>query len=107
MSNIEIHRTREDAADAAVHDHATECTCGEVDEDLPEFDVQTIPHAIRHQAIFGAVEALKPGAGLIISANHNPLPLLAQLEARYEDRFSVSYLDQGPDRWRILIRNAA
>ncbi len=104
MSNIEIHRSREQAASQS---HAADCTCGEVNEDLPEFDVQTIPHAIRHSAIFGAIDALKPGAALIISATHNPIPLLSQLEARYGDQFTTKYLERGPERWRILIRNAA
>lgn len=102
MSNIEIHGSRDELVEQA---HT--CTCGELDEDLPEMDVQTIPHAIRHAAIFGAVDALKPGGGLIISANHQPVPLLAQLQLRYGDEFSTSFLEKGPERWRILIRRAA
>lgn len=102
MANIDIQPSRDEAA-AAPHEVA--CTCGEANEDLPEIDVQTIPHAIRHAAIFGATDNLRPGAAVIISANHNPLPLLAQLELRYGDAYSTTYLEKGPERWRVVIRN--
>lgn len=81
--------------------HGHSCACGEADEALPELDVQTIPHAVRHAAIFGALEAIAPRGGMIISATHNPLPLLAQLEQRHPGRFETSYIEEGPERWRI------
>ncbi|MGO1582709.1 MAG: DUF2249 domain-containing protein, partial [Actinomycetaceae bacterium] len=47
------------------------CACGHTGEDaMPELDVQQIPHAVRHGAIFGALDQLHPGAGLVIRANH-------------------------------------
>ncbi len=104
MSGIEIHRSR----DAAVDQSPTAgCTCGEADEELPELDVQTIPHAIRHASIFGAIDSLRAGSGLIVSATHDPVPLLTQLQARHGDRYTATYLDRGPERWRILVRHAA
>lgn len=105
MVNIEIHRSREDAVGQRP-DQQT-CACGEHDEGIPELDVQTIPHAVRHAAIFGAIESLAVGGALIISATHDPVPLLTQLEARHGDAFSADYRDRGPERWRILIRRAA
>ncbi|WP_417562236.1 DUF2249 domain-containing protein [Microbacterium sp.] len=104
MADIEIHGSKEEAAQSS---HATDCTCGELNEDLPEMDVQQIPHAIRHAMIFGAVDALKPGAGLIISASHAPMPLLAQLELRYGDKVTATFVEKGPERWRVLLRRAA
>lgn len=80
------------------------CACGETDEGVPELDVQTIPHAVRHASIFGALGALHPGFALIISATHDPVPLLMQLEQRFGDAYTARYLDRGPERWRILIR---
>lgn len=80
------------------------CACGETNEEIPELDVQTIPHAVRHAAIFGALTALHPGFALIISATHDPVPLLLQLEQRFGDTYGATYLDRGPERWRILIR---
>lgn len=103
MDHIEIQRTREDARPQRTGG----CGCGGHDDELPELDAQAIPHAVRHAAIFGAIESLQPGAAMVISATHNPLPLLAQLEARHGGAFHTRYLDEGPERWRILIRNAA
>ena len=103
MADIEFHRSRE----AALHETGDAgCACGGHDEELPELDVQTIPHAIRHAAIFGAIEALRPGFGLVISATHDPVPLLDQLRAKHGDGYATRYLDSGPERWRILVRNA-
>ena len=104
MQNIDIHSSREAAAAGSA---GGGCACGGHDEQLPELDVQTIPHAIRHAAIFGALESLRPGFGIVISATHDPVPLLTQLRERHADRFDARYLDEGPERWRILIRNVA
>ena len=78
------------------------CGCGHADEPgLPELDSRTIPHAIRHATIFGALDAVKPGAGMILVANHEPRPLLGQLEQRWPGRFDVSYVERGPEVWRL------
>lgn len=85
-----------------------QCACGGHDEaGVPELDVRTIPHAIRHATIFGALEGLRPGAGLLLAADHDPLPLLSQLEQRAPGAFEVSYRESGPVLWRLeLTRNA-
>ena len=101
MAHIDIHRSKEEAVDQPQNGT---CACGGHDEALPELDVQTIPHAIRHASIFGAIESLNTGGGMVISATHNPLPLLEQLRARHGDTYSTEYLDEGPERWRLLIQ---
>lgn len=85
------------------------CACGEVDgSGYPELDARAIPHAIRHATIFGALESVRPGAGLELVAPHDPLPLLDQLEQRWPGAFSVSYLERGPEAWRLcLVRSDA
>ena len=103
MAHIDIHRTREEAHGAAV----TGCACGEHTEGVPELDVQTIPHAVRHSAIFGVLDGLRPGFAVIISATHDPVPLLEQLEQRSPGLFHTEYLDRGPERWRIAFRRLA
>ena len=107
MAGIDIHRSREEAIDQRPIGTSGSCACGEHDEGVPELDVQTIPHAIRHAAIFGAIESLTVGGGLVISATHDPVPLLTQLAQRHGDAFTAEYRDRGPERWRILIRRAA
>jgi uncharacterized protein (DUF2249 family) len=85
------------------------CTCGEVDgPGYPELDARAVPHAIRHATIFGALDAVRPGAGLVLVAPHDPLPLLAQVEQRAPGVFEVSYLERGPQAWRIaFVRRTA
>ena len=81
-----------------------ECTCDESSEpDHPVLDARAVPHAIRHATVFGALDAIRPGRGLILVAPHDPLPLLAQLEKRSPETFSVTYLERGPEAWRLAI----
>ena len=98
----------EDAQPADAADGGHQCACGGHDEaGLPELDVRVIPHAIRHATIFGALDGLRPGAGLVLVADHDPLPLLAQLEQRTPGAYAVDYRDAGPDVWRLeLVRRA-
>jgi uncharacterized protein (DUF2249 family) len=78
------------------------CSCGHSDPaGHPELDARSIPHAIRHATIFGALETVRPGAGLVLVAPHDPLPLLKQIGERWPDTFSVEYLESGPDAWRL------
>lgn len=80
------------------------CACGgHDDEGLAELDTRVIPHAIRHATIFGALDGLAPGRGILLVANHNPLPLLAQLEQRAAGKFAVEYLEQGPETFRLSM----
>jgi len=84
------------------------CGCGGQDvADHPVLDARTIPHAIRHATIFGALDAVPAGAGLVLVAPHDPLPLLAQLAERSHDGFTVSYLERGPEAWRLLLERVA
>ncbi|GAB3260429.1 hypothetical protein GCM10027448_32790 [Nocardioides dilutus] len=83
------------------------CSCGEVDgPGYPELDVRAIPHAIRHATVFGALESVRPGAGLELVAPHDPLPLLDQVQARWPGVFSVSYVERGPEAWRLSLVRA-
>ena len=83
------------------------CSCGHQDHDIPELDARTIPHAIRHGAIFGALSQVQPGSAMILVAPHDPLPLLAQIADREGGAVRHSYLQEGPDAWRILLERAA
>ncbi|HET7350209.1 MAG TPA: DUF2249 domain-containing protein [Marmoricola sp.] len=85
------------------------CGCGEQDGagDV-ELDARTVPHAIRHATIFGALDSLGVGTALVLVAPHDPVPLLAQLEQRSPGAFEVSYLERGPEAWRLrLLRRGA
>jgi len=79
------------------------CGCGCGDDGVPALDVRTIPHAIRHGSVFGALGAVPPGGALVLVAPHDPKPLLAQIDQREHGAISVSYLETGPDVWRLLL----
>jgi uncharacterized protein (DUF2249 family) len=85
-----------------------ECGCGHQDSDgvLPELDARAVPHAIRHATIFGALDSVGAGGGMVLVAPHDPLPLLAQLEQRSPGLFSVDYLESGPEAWRVRFIRA-
>ena len=78
------------------------CNCGHDDEPgYPVLDARTVPHSIRHATIFGALDAVHAGGGLVLLAPHDPLPLLDQVAQRHPGRFDVSYLQRGPKTWRL------
>lgn len=85
-----------------------QCGCGHDDPAgvLPELDARLVPHAIRHGAIFGALDAVGAGGGMILVAPHDPLPLLAQVEERSPGVFSVDYVERGPEAWRVRFIRA-
>ncbi|BBU69159.1 DUF2249 domain-containing protein [Fluviibacter phosphoraccumulans] len=56
------------------------------------FDARGVAKRFRHAAIFGALDALHPGETMRFTNDHNPLPLLAQLGARYGHAIEVSYV---------------
>ena len=78
------------------------CNCGaENTSNYPELDATLIPHAIRHAAIFGALDSLQVGSGMVLLAPHKPVPLLDQIEVRTPGAFEVSFLNEGPERWHV------
>lgn len=84
------------------HGHGA-CGCGETDSGVPELDVRAVPHAIRHATVFGAFDAVPPGGSLVLVAPHDPQPLLRQLAERTGGRVDVTYLDRGPEAWRLQL----
>lgn len=65
-------------------------------EGIYGFDARGIAKRFRHAAIFGALDALQPGEVMRFVNDHDPIPLLQQMQARYGDRVDINYLDQGP-----------
>lgn len=55
------------------------------------FDARGIGKRFRHAAVFGALDALNPGETMRFVNDHDPLPLLAQLQQRYGDSLLAEY----------------
>ena len=63
---------------------------------LHPFDARGIGKRFRHAAIFGALDALQPGEAMRFVNDHDPLPLLAQLQQRYGDAIDIQYRQREP-----------
>lgn len=97
-----------EASEPAGHGDGHSCGCGGHDEaGDPELDARAVPHAIRHATIFGALDAVRPGGAMVLIAPHDPLPLLGQIEQRHPGVYTVSYLERGPEAWRLRFARQA
>jgi len=67
-------------------------------------DVRPIIPMARHAQILRAFDTLSPGEALVIINDHRPQMLYAFFRLRRPDQFAWSYLDEGPDVWRVEIR---
>lgn len=90
-------------SDLTITEKKSTCGCGAAHEALPELDARQIPHAVRHAAIHGVVDALAPGAAVVLVAPHDPLPLLAQIEQRHGAGIVVEYVESGPEAWKLKL----
>ncbi len=70
-------------------------------------DVQAIAPRERHAQIFAQFDALKPGEALQLLNNHDPRPLFYQFEERRPGQSAWTYLQSGPDLWRVQIDRTA
>ena len=60
------------------------------------FDARGIAKRFRHAAIFGALDSLAPGETMRFVNDHDPLPLLEHLRARYGEGVAISYRQRDP-----------
>jgi uncharacterized protein (DUF2249 family) len=65
-------------------------------DQLYPFDARGIAKRFRHAAIFGALDALRPGETMRFCNDHDPLPLLAQLRDRYGAAVEIAYVERSP-----------
>ncbi len=69
-------------------------------------DVRTIAPRDRHPQIFSTFDALTPGAAFELVNDHDPRPLYDQFTAERSGKFEWSYLEEGPQLWRVRIAKA-
>jgi uncharacterized protein (DUF2249 family) len=60
------------------------------------FDARGVAKRFRHAAIFGALDSLTPAETMRLFNDHDPLPLIDQLEARYGDALTFEYRQREP-----------
>lgn len=60
------------------------------------FDARGIAKRFRHAAIFGALDALEPGETMRFCNDHDPLPLLSQINGFFGSRVKIAYVKREP-----------
>ncbi|HLV29445.1 MAG TPA: DUF2249 domain-containing protein [Burkholderiaceae bacterium] len=60
------------------------------------FDARGVAKRFRHAAIFGALSALNPGETMRFCNDHDPLPLLQQLQGHFGDEIQIAYVSRQP-----------
>jgi uncharacterized protein (DUF2249 family) len=75
-----------------------------VETDERVIDVREINPRIRHTLIIQLFEHLDNVSSLQLLADHDPRPLRLQLEAKHGERCRWTYLEQGPDLWRVRLQ---
>ena len=67
-------------------------------------DVRDVPPRDRHPRIFQTFDNLTPGQVLILVNDHDPKPLQYQFMFERSEQFDWTYLEAGPEEWRVAIR---
>jgi uncharacterized protein (DUF2249 family) len=57
--------------------------------------------------IFQTFDELAPGDSFILVNDHEPRPLYYQFYFERPDQFAWTYLEEGPELWRVQIAKAA
>lgn len=70
-------------------------------------DLREIASRVRHTIVIQLFEHLGPGSALELKVDHNPMPLRRQFEVRYGSRCRWTYLERGPDLWRVRLEHDA
>ena len=67
-----------------------------------------LPPPIRHQTLFAVFDVLPVAHSVLLVNDHDPKPLIYQLQAEQPDVFTVEYLEAGPQQFSIKVtRNKA
>lgn len=72
------------------------CSTPLVAEGVYPFDARGVAKRFRHAAIFGALAALQTGETMRFCNDHDPLPLLSQINAHFGPSVKISYVARNP-----------
>jgi uncharacterized protein (DUF2249 family) len=70
-------------------------------------DVRPIAPRDRHPLIFQTFDGLAHGEAFILVNDHEPRPLYYQFLHERADQFAWTYLEAGPELWRVQIEKVA
>ena len=72
------------------------CSLPVTSEGVYPFDARGVAKRFRHAAIFGALVALQPGETMRFCNDHDPLPLLSQIEGHFGAQVKINYVSRTP-----------
>jgi uncharacterized protein (DUF2249 family) len=70
---------------------------------ISTIDVREVPHQQRHPLIFKTFDGLEPGQAFVLVVDHDPKPVLFELDFVRKGKFAWKYLEQGPEVWRVQM----
>lgn len=73
-----------------------DCSIPVKTEGIYPFDARGVAKRFRHAAIFGALDALHPGETMRFCNDHDPLPLLSQIDNHFASRVKIAYVLRAP-----------
>ncbi|PHV05412.1 MULTISPECIES: DUF2249 domain-containing protein [Rugamonas] len=65
-------------------------------EGIYPFDARGVAKRFRHAAIFGALDSLNPGEVMRFCNDHDPIPLLQQINNFFGSKVKIAYLSRQP-----------
>jgi len=68
-----------------------------------EVDARKYEPRDKHEVIFNTFNKLNEGEVMELTNDHDPRPLHYQFLAEYEGKFEWTYLEEGPEIWRVAI----
>ncbi|MCP9759070.1 DUF2249 domain-containing protein [Aquitalea sp. S1-19] len=77
---------------------AHDCSIPVIQNGVYIFDARGIARRFRHAAIFGALNALQAGETMRFCNDHDPLPLLVQIEQFFGQRVQTTYVQREADK---------
>jgi uncharacterized protein (DUF2249 family) len=72
-----------------------------------ELDVRSEAPARRHDLIFKTYAGTPIGNAFVLVNDHDPKPLFYQFQAEESGKFDWTYLESGPEVWRVRIGHTA
>ena len=75
---------------------AHDCSLPSAPNDVYPFDARGVAKRFRHAATFGALDSLHAGETMRFCNDHDPLPLLSQIDQRYGQRIEIAYVARQP-----------
>lgn len=73
----------------------------------PELDLRDVPRPQRHPLVFARFDALDIGESFELVNDHDPIPLHRQMDAMRPEQAEWSYVERGPEVFRIRVRRVA